>query len=281
MGYLPIDKVAGAKRARLNLEPVPLRRNGALGEEGFRGLYPENIKLPDPNPTAPLKKNKKKKSSLKPAPGKTVGKKRPADAGVFVFPENGQLPDRVRIPFPPMQAPFGGPKKFENSKNTATFTLSFKGEATSPELQQLRQLLTKVEEVMGEFIKLIRPKGVVTAPISADQKNTFIREGARVAVGSAERWPDLVYLKAYPEMRFKTTYGQVMKMADVLLELYHIQPVVELRDIVTVGGIYYPRLVVTECVLHPRESPVLMMGAPEDTDDLEEGEDPNIMLPGV
>ena len=90
-----------------------------------------------------------------------------------------------------------------------------------------------------------------------------------------------MYLKAYPEMRFKTTYGQVVNTADVVFEFYHIQPVVELRDIVKVGATYYPRLVVTECVLHPHESGVLMRRAPDESDDLEEGEDPNIMLPCV
>lgn len=134
---------------------------------------------------------------------------------------------------------------------------------------------------MGEFIKLIRPKGVVDAPTSEEQKNTFICEGGPVAAGSAERWPDLVYLEVYPEMRFKTTCGQVVNTANVLSEFYHIQPVVELRDIVKVGGIYYPRLVVIECVLHSHKSGVLMRRVPDESDDLEEGEDPNIMLPCV
>ena len=281
VGYAPVPKNP-AKRARSNLDPVPLQRNGALGEEGFRGEYPEHIALPDPHPAAAPKKNsnKKKKCPRKPtaAVAKTVGKKRPAEPKIPVIPENRPQPMRVRIPFPPMQAPFGGPKKFEKAKNTATLTLSFQGESSSPELQQLRKLLDKVEDVMGGFIKLIRPKEVKNDPITAKQKNTFIREGTPLAEGSIQRWPDIVYLKAYPEMCFKYANGEVVDLTKIRLkDNYDVQPTVELRDIIKVGAVYYPRLVVTECVLYPRNLSTIFMTP---ADDLEEENDRNIFLSG-
>lgn len=57
----------------------------------------------------------------------------------------------------------------------------------------------------------------------------------------------------YPkDVRFKDTEGNVLEESTINFADYDVQPTVELRDVWKVGTTYYPRLVVTECVLHVR-----------------------------
>lgn len=105
----------------------------------------------------------------------------------------GQIPQRVRIPFRPMRAPFGGPKKFDDTKNTATLTLSFPHhEYKSPEIQTLRAVLTQAEEVLSQLIEFLEPTCQIQDPISCTHKNTFIRPGKAVSEDGDEHWPDTI-----------------------------------------------------------------------------------------
>jgi len=234
-----------SKRSRKDLELPVLRRANALGEEGFRNLWPSTVpppmslSRPNDKPVNVDNNLKKRKSEEEPNPHEA---------------------QRVSIVFPPMQAPFGGPKKFDQTKNTATLTLSLRNEENDPELQDLRKVLTGAEDVLGELIKLIDPKFEEHDPISAEHKNTLIRPGKPASEGALERWPDTIPLKLYPsDVRFKDVDGKVLETACISFLEYDVQPTVELRDIWKVGMTYYPRLVITECVLHARAAPKLIM----------------------
>ena len=265
-----VQPASGSKRVKLGMEPAPLQRAGALGEEGFRNQWTHDFppaksqsRATETSPSAPPKTKKAKKLSAE----KKVGKKRQAPTK-----PSAQALTRVRIPFPPMQAPFGGPKKYDPSKNVATLTLSFQGEAKPPELVHLRQLLTKTEGVMGDLIKLIRPARESQPPISVIRKNTFIRTGKRVSDEVTDRWPDTIPLKMYPEsVCFKTADGEILDAENIFFADYDVQPTVELRDVWKVGPTYFPRLVVTECVLHAREiPPPITLPALESSDENED-----------
>ena len=162
---------------------------------------------------------------------------------------------RVRIPFPPMPALYGGPQKFDPKKKTATLTLSLRNEQKTPEQQNLRETLSKAEKVLAQLITQIDPARDPRDQISALRKNTFIRAGKPVPEGFGQgNYPDTIPLKMYPEdVVWKDVDGDVIDRADFSFYDYDVEPTVELRDVWKVGDTYYPRLVVTECVLHAQD----------------------------
>ena len=250
---LPTD---AAKRPRTGLEspvltraranavcedhaPV-LRRANALGEEGFRDVWTS----PNISPRAP--------PSANPVTNKVASKKRKPEEEKTITPK----PQRVTIAFPPMTAPFGGPQKYDDLTNTATLTLSLRNEHKIEAFQTLRQVLTDAENTIGKLIQVLDPLFKGRTPISAAYKNTLIRPGKATSEGASETWPDTIPLKMYPDdVFFKDPNGHVLIPEEHSFFDFDVQPTVELRDVWKVNGVYYPRLVITDCVLRARAMP--------------------------
>ena len=162
-----------------------------------------------------------------------------------------------------MNAPFGGPQAFGDKDTTQTLTLNFRGEATRLDLQDLRANLTRIEARVGSLIEMLEPTAQLQDPLSRDRDNGFIRAAfAKDAFGLDRKYPDMIKLKVYPkDVTFVDTNGKLLKPEDIDFHDYDLQPTVQLRDIWKMGTTFYPRLVMTHCVLHPR-TPQTLIGHP-------------------
>lgn len=202
--------------------------------------------MPNPAPVAPPLSQVEKPAL----------KKRPANA----VAQTNEM-QRVRISFPPMPAPFGGPRKYDENHATATLTLSFRDEHKAPDQHKaLRETLTMAEKALNYLIPVIDPKFKNQVAIVGANANTLIRTGkTRPEEDGGGQWPDNIPLKLYPEdVIYKSVDGTTLDkatVAEISFFDYNVEPTVELRDVWKVHGTYYPRLVVTRCVLHPRDIP--------------------------
>ena len=151
------------------------------------------------------------------------------------------------------------PTKFEPSQNTVTLTLSFRHEATRPEVQKIRGVLKSLEHVLNQLIDMqdFTSDG---NPLSIKNKNTLIRPGKPNKECPGTCFPDTIALKLYPEdVVFKTPDDEVLALDNIDFREYDVQPVVELRDVFKIHDKFYPRLVVKSCVLHPHAVGTLTM----------------------
>ena len=273
MRYLPKDAVTKpvkTKKARkLSLSPPPLRRVGALGEQGIREGWSNYV--PSTQPTLPLEappsvaraKSTPVLPSQKKVRRKTLVRKKILK----------RTPARVRIPFPPMNAPYGAPRKFNEKQKSCTLILNFQGEEESPKLKALRVLLTHVEEHLGKLVELLECTGQNEDPFRPERSNTFIRPGEQKQKEDqddeskiAEFWPDFIKLKLYLEdVKYTDPKGNSLDPDDISFFDYTVEPRVELREVWKFNATYYPRLVVTRLVMHKRPfDEVLMLPSPSD-----------------
>ena len=207
-------------RSRASSSPPLLRRTGALGERGILEGWPNYI--PSTQPRSATKKTLP--SEKKVAPKRTVIKKAPA--------RNLQ---RVIIPFPPMNAPFGGARHYDSDRKVATLTVNFRNEHKDPELQNLRAVLTHVEKTLSKLVELLEPTMQLQDAISPLRSNTFIHPGKYQEVNGGPdrpRWPDYIKLKMYPnDVKFTAPDGTIIDPAGISFADYDVQPTVELRDV--------------------------------------------------
>ena len=208
------------------------------------------------------KKVRQKKAPVKKAPRRTT--------------------QRVEIALPTMSAPFGGPRKYDEGQNTATLTVNFRDEENRPELRALRTTLTKVTKTINKLLRVVEASPQLDDLVCPRHNNTFIREGAPRPTQPTERYPDMIKLKMYPtDIKFVGPEGVAIDMTPEAFADYDVQPTVELRDVWKVGGKFYPRLVITRCVVHPRRlpPPIVLPSVGDDTSDEEDEDDTFTFLP--
>ena len=217
-----------------------LRRTGAQYEEAIRNGEPNYV----PAKLSADKKVTETKSAKKKAPKKSML--------------------RVMIEFPPMNAPFGGPRRYDDTKKVHTLVLNLRNETQDPEMQNLRATLEHIQTPLAKLIELLEKTVANQDPLRPERKNTFIHPGpeqtdeAGAPINS--RFPDFVKLKMYMEdVAFVDEDGVIMDPSEISFEDYDVQPTVELRDVWKFGTYFFPRLMVTRCVLHAREPAEVFM----------------------
>ena len=184
---LPISSRNDGKRP----EPSPLRRTGANFEgairRGDRNYIPSSGATESESPDAP--------SCALPSGYKSVF---PPPETCFKY-----VLQRVLIPFPPMNAPFGGPSKHEKSKGKVmTFVLNFRDEEKGDGKEELRVLLGRVQNKLSKLIEAVS-FGEHKNPLSVENENTLIRRGLPHKDENGKKkdtcFPDYVQLKMYLE----------------------------------------------------------------------------------
>ena len=109
------------------------------------------------------------------------------------------------------------------------------------------------------------PSGKLKAPLRQEAKNTLIRCGKTSQSVPESRYPDTVHLELYLQVvLFKDADDKVLDVKQLDFDCYDVQPTVQLRDVWRMNNVFYPRLVVTECILRER-APMAVIGFdPED-----------------
>ena len=254
------------KVRRGNSAPPRLRRTGAMFEGGIRRGQPNYVPS-----TKPFGGGMHTEPTCVPPPF-TPKKLLPSEKKVakqqeFVKKSCNRSLVRVMIPFPPMNAPFGAPSKYDKTsltKKVHTLVVNFRDENNRPELQNLRKVLSRVEAGLNKLVELFEPTIQIQDHICAENKNTFVHPGSHHEDENGNklstRFPDFLQLKIYPEdVEYKTPDGNVLDIDDISLTDYDVQPTVELRDVWQFNNKYYPRLVITACTLYPRDCDELVM----------------------
>lgn len=157
----------------------------------------------------------------------------------------------VDIAFPVMNAPFGAPRAYEPKQKLHTLVLDFKNENIDEDIQEVRELLTRLQARVRQLVKKIEP--TLHAPISAAKKNLFIRPGKVISkkVSELECYPDQISLKLVPaDVTYVNPIGEVLDLSKIDFDMFEPQVKVHLCDIWKYDGVYYPRLMVTACTLH-------------------------------
>ena len=240
-------------------EPSPLRRTRSQAEDAIRreerNYFPSTGASGSESRDAPSCALPSGYKSALPPPEKKIAKSK-----------FKHVLKRVVVPFPPMNAPFGGPSKHEKSKGKVmTFVLNFRDEEKGDGKEELRVLLGRVQNKVSKLIEHLEPTGRNQNPLSVENGNTLIRPGLphKDENGSKKdtNFPDYVQLKMYLEdVKWTTVDGDVMNVVDIDFSEYDVQPTVEVRDVWIFDAKFYVRLMATECLLHPREmGPITML----------------------
>jgi len=155
---------------------------------------------------------------------------------------------KVCLNFPKMRTPFASCKPFNNSQVLKPLQLTFQREEARSDLQELRVLLTRVQDQLNVQIRKFDSSDAVH--LSPLKRNVFIKQGKARSDGGG-RYPSFVTLKVDPATStFATPDGTFVNVSDIDLRHYELEPTVHVRDVWRVGDTYYPRLFVDRCVVH-------------------------------
>lgn len=147
-----------------------------------------------------------------------------------------------------MRTPFAECTPFRKNQKLHPLQLHFEDEAQRPELQELRALLTCVQDQLTR--KILEVDSEHEVPIEAARRNTLIKEG-RPRRDEEGQYPDFINIKFDPKTTpFTTEAGEKVPLRNVDLREYELQPVVWLRDVWLVQSTFYPRLFLKSCILH-------------------------------
>jgi len=147
-----------------------------------------------------------------------------------------------------MRTRFETCKPFDKTQVLKPLKLHFLRERCRGDLQELRVLLTRLQDQVNTQIRKFDSTHAVH--LSDAKRNVFVKAGKPSPDGSGP-YPDFVTLKVDPASSvFTTPGGTIVNISTLDLRDYELQPTVHIRDVWYLGDTYYPRLFVDHCVLH-------------------------------
>lgn len=174
------------------------------------------------------------------------------------MPKNGITWDGVMINAPQMHAPFNNCEPFQNPEKTQvsksgkvskkrkraplhTLTVDFQSEEKSAPLQEFREFIERVQDVLA---KLMAGKD------AKDGRAIPLEVMPLIKSGDGD-YPDKMVMKFEPSLIvFVDPRGVSLNEEDIDFDEVNVEPTFQLHSFWRHKGVHYPRLVLIKCVIH-------------------------------
>ena len=157
--------------------------------------------------------------------------------------------DHILIRFPPMHVPCDARRSICPHALIQELTVDFKNEEKCLRLQNLRIIFTRLQAQVQRLLAQMDSDS--DTHLTEGRMNLLIRPGKMTSHGKS---PDQVRFKVQPGgQRFYNPRGLVLNTKNIDFTQFDIEPTVKVQGVQKVGDLYFPRLVLQSCILHPRQ----------------------------